>query len=218
MRIAYFDCFSGASGDMILAACLNAGLDLGTLREQLALLGVEGYRIDAAPVRKQGFAANQFEVICDPDTAKPHRHLKHIIEILERSTLPERIRRRAAAIFTRLAEAEAAVHGTTIEKVHFHEVGAIDAIVDIVGVCAGITELGIEQLYASPLPLGHGWANTQHGKIPLPAPARWHSEGWTGAVIDYAELRRAAEPEALIEATLGALHRALAPYLMEQRQ
>lgn len=100
-----------------------------------------------------------------------HRHLSDVRQIIEDALLPEAVKRRALGVFTRLAEAEAAVHGSTMDAVHFHEVGALDAIIDIVGVCAGLYELGIEQLYASSVPLGEGWANTQHGRIPVPAPA-----------------------------------------------
>src|SRR5262245_39994076 len=126
MQIAYFDCFSGASGDMILGACIDAGLRIDELRGRLAGLHVGGYTLRAEKIKKQVFAATQFEVQVDPATTKPHRHLKHIREILETAQLTETVRRRSLAIFTRLAEAEAQVHGTTVEKVHFHEVGAID--------------------------------------------------------------------------------------------
>ncbi|HSW47296.1 MAG TPA: nickel pincer cofactor biosynthesis protein LarC [Phycisphaerae bacterium] len=171
MKIAYFDCFSGASGDMILAACIDAGLELEQLRRKLSLLGVEGYRIDAQPIKKQGFAATQLEVVLDPNAPRPHRHLRHILEILDHSRLPETVCRQAVAIFTRLAEAEAAVHGTTPEKVHFHEVGAIDAIVDVVGACAALEQLGIERVYVSPIPPGSGTITCEHGQMPVPAPA-----------------------------------------------
>lgn len=171
MRIAYFDCFSGASGDMILAACLDAGLEIDRLREDLALLGVEGYRVEAQAVRKQGFAATQFEVKIEPDAPRPHRHLRHILEILSGARLPEGVRDRATAIFTRLAEAEARVHGTTVEKVHFHEVGAIDAIVDIVGACLALERLGVREVYVSPVPTGSGTVRCEHGLMPVPAPA-----------------------------------------------
>jgi uncharacterized protein (TIGR00299 family) protein len=171
MRIAYFDCFSGASGDMILGALLSAGLDLETLRSDLTALNVPGYTLDAQPVRKGGFAATQFDVRIDPSTDKPHRHLKHIRQIIEGSSLPAGVRDRALAIFGRLAEAEASVHGSTIEKVHFHEVGAIDAIVDIVGACIALERLGIERVYCSPIPTGNGTVVCDHGVMPVPAPA-----------------------------------------------
>jgi len=171
MPIAYFDCFSGASGDMILAACVDAGLDVAQLRRGLAALGIEGYHIETSSIRKQGFAATQFEVQLDPDTDRPHRHLKDIRAILSTSRLPDSARRRAESIFTRLAEAEAKAHGTTIEKVHFHEVGAVDAIVDIVGVCLAMDLLGIDKVRVSPIPTGSGTVQCEHGIIPVPAPA-----------------------------------------------
>jgi uncharacterized protein (TIGR00299 family) protein len=171
MRIGYFDCFSGASGDMILAACIDAGLDVRTLQAGLAGLNVPGWSLDAQSVRKQGFAATQVEVSVDPATDKPHRHLKHIREIIEHSSLSPAVRDRAIAVFTRLGEAEAAVHGTTLEKVHFHEVGAIDSIVDIVGACIAMDALGIDTVRCSPVPTGSGTITCDHGVMPVPAPA-----------------------------------------------
>ncbi len=171
MRMVHFDCFSGASGDMILGACVDAGVSLDALRQDLAELGLGGYSIDARRIDKQGFAATQFEVRIDPSTDKPHRHLRDIREITDRSRLPEHVRARALAIFTRLAEAEAAAHGTTVEKVHFHEVGAVDSIVDIVGACIALDRLGVEQVHCSAIPTGSGTVRCEHGVIPVPAPA-----------------------------------------------
>lgn len=171
MRIGYFDCFSGASGDMILGACLDAGVPLEALQADLAGLNVPGFRVAAEKIKKQGFAATQFDVQLDPSTHKPHRHLKHIREIIEKAQLSERVRRSAMSVFTRLAEAEAQVHGTTIEKVHFHEVGAIDAIVDVVGACAALERLGIDEVVCSPIPTGSGTVQCEHGLMPVPAPA-----------------------------------------------
>lgn len=171
MRVAYFDCFSGASGDMILASAIAAGADIERLRRDLAGLGVPGFRIEATQVRKQGFAATQFEVLVDPAVEKPHRHLRHILQIIQGGQLAEAVRRRAEAVFTRLAEAEAKVHGTTIEKVHFHEVGAIDSIVDIIGACLALDQLGVERVYVSPIPTGSGTIRCDHGEMPIPAPA-----------------------------------------------
>jgi len=170
MRVAFFDCFSGISGDMLLAACLDAGLELETLRADLAGLGIQGYAIDSQSIRKQGFAARCFDVKMDASVDQPHRHLKHIREIIEKSSLPEEARSRSMAIFTHLAEAEAAVHGTTIEKVHFHEVGAVDAIVDIVGAVIALQRLGIDRVYCSPIPTGSGTVKCEHGLLPVPAP------------------------------------------------
>ena len=203
MRTAYFDCFSGASGDMILGACLDAGVELDDLRQDLAGLGVKGYTIDAGRVRKQGFAATRFEVRIDPETDEPHRHLKHIREIIDASRLPEPVRDRALAIFTRLAEAEAAAHGTTIDKVHFHEVGAIDAIVDIVGICVALDRLGIERVCCSPIPTGSGTARCRHGVIPVPAPA-------TAALLKGFPLADCDEPGELTTPTGAAILTTLA--------
>lgn len=169
MRIAYFDCFSGAAGDMILASMIAAGLPADELRAQLGRLNLAGYELDIRNIRKQGFAAVKFDVRM---TDKPgHRHLHHIIQIIDDSSLSPTIKDRARRIFTRLAEAEAKVHGTTIEKVHFHEVGAIDAIVDIVGASIGMELLGIERVVCSPLPTGGGTVRCEHGLMPVPAPA-----------------------------------------------
>lgn len=169
MKVAYFDCFSGAAGDMILAALISAGLDGHVLREDLARLNLTGYDIRTATVNKQGFAAVKFDV--DVQESPRHRHLKDIGRIIDGSTLRETVKDRARRIFTRLAEAEASVHGTTPEKVHFHEVGAIDAIVDIVGACIALDRLGIERVRSSPIPVGGGTVRCEHGLMPVPAPA-----------------------------------------------
>ncbi len=171
MRIGYFDCFSGASGDMILGACLAAGVELDDLRTDLAGLGVAGFTLEAASIRKQGFAATQATVRIEEAAPRPHRHLKHVLAIIDGGQLAEPVARNARAIFTRLAEAEAAVHNTTIEKVHFHEVGAIDAIVDVVGACLALHRLGIERVICSPIPTGSGTVKCEHGLMPVPAPA-----------------------------------------------
>lgn len=169
MKIAYFDCFSGASGDMILGALLAAGVPEDPFRAQLAQLGIGGYELSAQPVRKQGFAATQVK-ICVTEQAG-HRHLHHIAKIIHDSKVSSAIKERAIRVFTRLAEAEAKVHGTTIEKVHFHEVGAVDAIVDIVGAVIGLELLGVRRIVCSPVPVGSGTVMCQHGVMPVPAPA-----------------------------------------------
>lgn len=169
-KIAYLDCHSGISGDMFLGALLDAGLPFATLQEQLALLSVKGYQITLEPFEDKGIRGARFDVKMD-EQEQPHRHLADIEAILHASQLSTRVRDSALAIFRCLAEAEAHVHGTTIESVHFHEVGAIDAIVDITGAAIGIEALGITQLYASPLPLTTGHVKTAHGLLPVPAPA-----------------------------------------------
>ena len=169
MRIGYFDCFSGASGDMILGALVSAGLSPDQLRSDVESLSVGGFDLEIRPISKQGFAATKVDVTVTEH--QPHRHLHHITEIIDASRLPEPVRVRSKAVFARLAEAEAKVHGTTIEKVHFHEVGAVDAIVDVVGAVAGLHRLGLDRVVCSPIPTGSGTVKCDHGIMPIPAPA-----------------------------------------------
>lgn len=154
---------------MILGALLDAGLRLDTLNTELKKLQVAGFEILAKRVERQGIAAVHVEVKTEETHA--HRHLHHIVAILEQSSLDQEIKEKSKAIFTRLAEAEAAVHNTTVERIHFHEVGALDAIVDIVGAVAGLHRLGIKTIYVSPFSLGTGFTVCAHGKIPVPVPA-----------------------------------------------
>jgi hypothetical protein len=169
MRIAYFDCFSGASGDMCLAALVSAGWPAAELLALPARLGLEGVRITVGEARRGPFVATRVEV--EAEGRQPHRHLRHIAAMLEAADLDPGVRARARAVFERLADAEAEVHGSTREKVHFHEVGAVDALVDVVGTLEGLRSLGVEEVYASPLRLGRGAVRSEHGLIPVPAPA-----------------------------------------------
>ena len=169
MRIAYFDCFSGISGDMTLAALVSAGWPPAEVELLPSRLGLEGVSVAVSETRRGPFAATRVDVRVEG--AQPHRHLHHVVAILERAQLPARVRQRAAEVFRRLAEAEAEVHGSTVEKVHFHEVGAADALVDVAGAIAGLEALGIERVYASPPHLGRGFVESAHGRIPVPAPA-----------------------------------------------
>jgi uncharacterized protein (TIGR00299 family) protein len=169
MKAAYFDCFSGISGDMTLGALVDAGCPLGLLRDELKGLGVPGWEISAEKVWKNGMAATQVSVRTE-DT-QTHRSLTTILGVLEKSKLAAAVSERASAIFRRLGEAEAAVHDVPIEKIHFHEVGAVDAIVDIVGACLGFSALGIERFACSALNVGGGTAKMAHGVLPVPAPA-----------------------------------------------
>lgn len=170
MRVAYFDCPSGAAGDMIVAALLDAGAPLEALREGLAALGLAGWRLHVREVRRAGFRATKVDVEVEA-AAHPHRTLGDILAILGASALPDAVRARAARIFTRLAEAEARVHGTTPEQVRLHDVGAVDAIVDVTGAVLALDLLGVEALHISPLPLGGGRVDGPHGPIPVPGPA-----------------------------------------------
>lgn len=171
MRIAYFDCFAGISGDMTLGALLDVGLPLADLQRTLDGLSVSGWRLEVTRVARRGIAGAQVKVLVDEAADLPHRHLDDILSLLAASNLEEKVRRSAAAVFTRLAAAEAAVHGSDLAHVHFHEVGALDSIVDIVGAVAGLHLLGVERIVASPLPLGHGFVTAAHGLLPVPAPA-----------------------------------------------
>jgi len=203
MRIAYFDCFSGASGDMILGACLDAGVAVDALRREIDRVGLSGYTLSAERIRKQGFAATQATVAVDPAAPKPHRHLRHIVEIIEPSSLKEKTKRQAVRIFTRLAEAEAAAHGTSVEKVHFHEVGAIDALVDIVGACVCLDMLGIDEVRCSPIPTGSGAVACEHGVMPVPAPG-------TAVLLKGVPLAACDEPGELTTPTGAAILTTLA--------
>ena len=169
MKAAYFDCFSGISGDMTLGALVDAGCPLDVLQGGLRGLQVPGWEITAERVWKNGMAATHIRVRTE-DT-QTHRSLSAILGILEKSALGAEVKQRASAIFTKLGEAEAAVHDVPLEKIHFHEVGAVDAIVDIVGACIGFGELGIESFSCSPLNVGGGVARMAHGILPVPAPA-----------------------------------------------
>ncbi|ATW26394.1 nickel pincer cofactor biosynthesis protein LarC [Candidatus Formimonas warabiya] len=169
MKIAYFHCPAGISGDMCLGALVDAGADLNELQHRLALLPLTGYNISSSPVVKGGISARKVSV--EYAEHQPHRRLHDIIEIINQSGLSPEIQEKSCAVFCRLAEAEAKVHGTTREDVHFHEVGAVDAIIDIVGTVICLSLLGIDQVISSPLPMGHGFIKCAHGLLPLPAPA-----------------------------------------------
>lgn len=169
MKIAYFDCIGGASGDMILAALLDAGLPEETLRQRLAALHLNDFTLTVRRVQKNGFGAAKVDVHVADDV--PERHLADIEAIIAASDLAPNIKAQANAIFRRLAEVEAGIHGAALDHVHLHELGGVDTIVDVVGCLVGLDALGIERVYASPLPLGRGFIQAAHGQIPLPAPA-----------------------------------------------
>jgi pyridinium-3,5-bisthiocarboxylic acid mononucleotide nickel chelatase len=170
MPLAYLDCFSGMSGDMFLGALLDAGFSFERLQAGLALLRLDGYQLALEPAADKGIRGTRFTVQMTA-SPQPERHLSEIKQIITASQLPEAVQQRALAIFQALGEAEAQVHGVSVEAVHFHEVGAVDALVDIVGAAIGLQELGIERVYASPLPLTTGQVQTAHGLLPVPAPA-----------------------------------------------
>ncbi len=260
MRIAYFDCFSGAAGDMIIAALLDAGCPLEHLQSIVAELRLPGVSLSAERVRRGGVAATHARVLLGPESVGgaqhaaqatlgqhshahgpshahahshapasaethdhvhahshagghghaehehrhgPHRTLSDVIRIIEGAEIPPSAARKAKDVFTRLAEAEAYVHGTTPEQVHFHEVGAEDAIVDIVCACAGLEQLGIERVLCSPVPTGHGVVHCDHGQMPVPAPA-------TANLLRGVPLARCDEPGELTTPTGAAILTTLA--------
>lgn len=169
MRGLIFDPFAGISGDMTVAALLDVGLPLEWLQSFVAGLDLGDIRVGAERVQRKGIACTRLLLELPHEHA--HRHLHHVVKIIEGTGVAAETRDRAIHAFTLLADAEAEVHGTTREKVHFHEVGALDAIVDIVSVMAGVAELGVTSFYTRPVALGRGWVNIAHGNFPLPAPA-----------------------------------------------
>jgi uncharacterized protein (TIGR00299 family) protein len=169
MKIAYFECFAGAGGDMIVGAMLDAGLDGEFLKLQLATLGIDTLDIKISQTQRSGLRAIQFVPVCS--AKQHHRYLEDIIEIINRSKINEKAKKTAVAIFSRLAEVEAGIHGRKPNEVHFHEIGAVDSIVDIVSAAIGIEALGVEKVYCSALSVGGGSVKCAHGLLPVPAPA-----------------------------------------------
>jgi uncharacterized protein (TIGR00299 family) protein len=166
MKICYLDAFSGISGDMTVGALIDAGASADAVIDALASLGA---RVSVEKTRRGGVTASKFRV--EKESGAGHRHLPKILEMIAGSRISERAKRDAAAVFTKLGEAEARVHGTAIEKVHFHEVGAMDSIADIVGACVALDLLGVEELRCSAINVGSGTVKTEHGVLPVPAPA-----------------------------------------------
>ncbi len=169
MRLLYLDCIGGIAGDMMLAALMEAGVPEAELVDALRTLPLQGWQWRSERVEIEAIFARRVFLTHNED--QPHRHLSDVLEIIEQGDLSQRVKRDARAVFTRLAEAEAAVHGTTPDRVHFHEVGAVDAILDIVGACWGLERLGVERVVCSALPMGRGFVQAAHGILPLPAPA-----------------------------------------------
>ena len=170
MKILYFDCFSGISGDMTLAAFLDLGLPQSKLVEELKKLGLENYSLEICAGNRSGIAALGLEVRVGPHE-EHHRHFSDIQAMISKSSLGSGVKETSLAIFRRLAEAEARVHKKKVDEVHFHEVGAVDSVVDIVGTAIGIHFFQPDRIYASELPMGRGFVQCQHGRLPLPAPA-----------------------------------------------
>ena len=171
-KILYFDCFSGISGDMAVGAFLDLGIDEGDFLSELEKLNLEGYRIRIRRSVKKGISGTDFEVLLEEGNHHHvHRNLYDIEQILDSSGLKDTVKAMSKKIFRIVAEAEATVHGKPIEEVHFHEVGAVDSIVDIAGFSICMDLLGVEEVHSSPLHVGCGFVECAHGHIPVPAPA-----------------------------------------------
>lgn len=174
MRVAYFDCYSGISGDMILGALVDLGVDLNVVRKGIGKLGLKGYEIDASSVTRGLISGTKVDVTVRRSRYSHQHHSRtftDIREMIESSQLPEAVKEKSVAIFRRIGLAEAQVHRTSLDKVHFHEIGAVDSIVDIVGSVLGLELLKIDAVYASPLNTGEGSVMCEHGVLPVPAPA-----------------------------------------------
>jgi uncharacterized protein (TIGR00299 family) protein len=202
MKIAYLDCFSGISGDMFLGALLDAGLPREELNRCLKELPFEDYRIEVKREERNNISGTRFIVIFE-EKEHPHRNLKSIREIIEHGNLSDSVRETCLEIFEAIATVEGKAHNIPTEEVHFHEVGAVDSIIDIVGSVHGIECLGIKKLFASPLPLGSGFTKTAHGRIPIPAPA-------TLALLKGVPVFDAGVPHEMVTPTGAALARCLA--------
>ncbi|HZK11200.1 MAG TPA: nickel pincer cofactor biosynthesis protein LarC [Atribacterota bacterium] len=169
MKIAYFDCFSGISGDMTVGALLDAGLKIEILEKELKKLGLSGYQLEVNKVVKKGISATQFKVKIEEEGVE--RRFEDILTILEKSKLDEEIKKETKKIFFNIAQAESKIHQKDIDKIHFHEIGGLDSIIDITSAVIGMKALGIEEIYSSALPVGKGFVKCAHGVIPVPAPA-----------------------------------------------
>ncbi|MGF7396465.1 nickel pincer cofactor biosynthesis protein LarC [Thermoanaerobacterium thermosaccharolyticum] len=170
MKLLYFDCFSGISGDMTISSLLNHGIDVEKFKEELKGLSLEGYELVFGTAKKNGIAANTFKVIYD-DHHHHHRNMKDIEDIINKSLLNEDVKCLSLKIFRNLADAESKIHGLPPDEVHFHEVGAVDSIIDIVSTAILINMISPDRIIFSSLPVGYGFVNSEHGLIPVPAPA-----------------------------------------------
>jgi len=171
MKILYFDCFSGVSGNMILGAMVDAGIDIKALKKELKKLDLHGYSLKVSKVKRKGIKGTKVDVIVDKKKHLHHTHYKDIKRLIERSKLPEKIKEDSLSIFKNIAEAEAKIHRTSVDNVHFHEVGAVDSIVDVVGASICISLLNSDTILSSPINTGKGMVKTEHGLLPVPAPA-----------------------------------------------
>lgn len=200
--ILYFDCFSGAGGDMILGALADAGAPVEALAEDLASLPCGPIHLRTEQVKRCGLSATKVRIEI-PDDPSPVRGLSQVREIIESSTLSARVQQTAVRVFTRLAEAEAAVHGLSVEKVHFHELGGLDTIADVVGAACALERLGVSDIFFSTLRLGGGTVSSAHGVLPVPAPATVKLVAGCRCELGPAEFELLTPTAAAILTTLG---------------
>jgi len=170
-KILYYDCFAGISGDMNLGALVDLGVPVEHLEKELSKLKIEGFRLELESDMRKGISGTKITVVIENPENEKHRHLRHIEELVNNSTLSDPIKEKALAIFMKVAEAEAKVHNIDIQKVHFHEVGAVDAVIDVLGACLALEQLKVDEVVCSELPMGQGTVSSAHGTLPLPAPA-----------------------------------------------
>ena len=170
MRVVYFDCFAGISGDMTLGALVDIGVDIASLRHELAKLPLSNYTLEAHTVKRGGFRGTHVRVLVD-EMAQPSRRYTDIVRMLAESTLDSAVQESALEVFRRLGEVEARLHDEPLETIHFHEVGAVDSIVDVVGAVIGLQALGVDLVLTSPINTGYGSVHAAHGLLPVPAPA-----------------------------------------------
>ena len=172
LRVAYFDCCSGISGDMILGALVDLGVDIKNIRKALTSIDVRGYKLEAKKVKRNGLSCTQIQIKVENKKSRHiHRSFSNIKKLIGKSELPQKIKKNSIKIFERIAKVEAGIHNSTMDKVHFHEVGGIDSIVDIVGGVWAIETLKLDKIYSSPLNVGEGFVDCAHGRLPVPAPA-----------------------------------------------
>ena len=170
MKIAYFDCFSGASGDMILGSMIDVGLSSLSLKQEIEKINIPGLRLKFKKVFKGGISATQAIVECKGEK-RPHRNLKELLRIIERSELEAKIKKKSREIFERIASVEAKIHQKRVDEIHFHELGGLDSIVDIVGAVWGLDQFGMDEIHVSKINVGSGFVKCEHGILPVPAPA-----------------------------------------------
>lgn len=172
MKTLYLDCFSGISGDMTLGALVDAGADAKVIEEELKKLPLDPFTLEWKRVVKKGVSALKLDVVLDPEhPPKKHRHYTDIVRMIEESELTDSVKKRSLAIFEKIGIAEGKIHGISLERVHFHEVGAVDSIVDVIGAALALDSLEVEKIIVAPVPVGSGKVRCDHGLYPVPAPA-----------------------------------------------